>query len=323
MTGLDRNHEKADRRSGQAEPRGDRVSATRLDWLAASLSERDWVVLDSLAVWRLMTTDQLRRLHFTGLGTAGSSGRTVRAALRRLAVEVGAVRHLTRRIGGVRAGSSGYVWHLTGVGRRLLATLFAPAGMRRARLAAVAVSEPSPRTLDHSLAVSEVAVRLGEAGQAGRAGQLEVLRLEAEPDCWREHFGSVGQRLRVKPDLFIITGVAGGEFQDLWFVEVDRATETLATIRRKADAYAAYHRSGVEQARSGVFPRVLWVTPDMARAEAIQQELAGGRGRGETSGSVGPGRNEQAIGSRLHLAVPMGGLIGAVTGQDGSEPSRN
>jgi hypothetical protein len=320
MTGLNRNPEKADGRPGQPQPSDGRVSAARLDRLAAALSARDWAVLDSLAAWRLMTTDQLRRLHFMSLGTAGSSGRTVRAALRRLAVEVGAVRHLVRRIGGVRAGSSGYVWHLTGVGRRLLGTPAAPVIMRRLRLAAVAVSEPSPRTLDHTVAVSEVAVRLDEARRAER---LELLRLEAEPDCWREHLGSVGQRLRVKPDLFTITAVPGGEFQDLWFVEVDRATETLATIRRKADAYAAYHRSGVEQARSGVFPRVLWATPDMARAKAIRRELASTPDGGGTSGSAGAGRTGQAIRSRLHLAVPMGGLIAAVTGQDGSEPSRN
>jgi hypothetical protein len=50
---------------------------------------------------------------------------------------------------------------------------------------------------------------------------------------------------------------------------MDRATESLAVVRRKCRLYAAYYQSGIEQARGGVFPRVCWIVPNEARAEAF------------------------------------------------------
>jgi hypothetical protein len=62
------------------------------------------------------------------------------------------------------------------------------------------------------------------------------------------------------------------EYELRWFVEVDRASESLPTIRRKCQLYADYYQSGVEQAKSGgVFPRVCWSVPDELRAERMRQ----------------------------------------------------
>ena len=279
-----------------------RVGAVQLDALALALSERDWQVLSALASHRLMSTDQQRRLVFTGYDSGQVAERMAQLSLKRLHAQVGAIAHLERRIGGVRAGSGSFVWHLTSVGRRLLGTDFAPSGLvdrtGTDRLPKVAVVEPSLRTVRHSLAVSEVAVRLSEAGSAGK---LEVLTLEPEPLCWRNYLGVGGERLSLKPDLFAITATTGSQWQDHWFVEVDMATESLATIRRKSAAYQAYYRSGREQTERGVFPRVLWLTPDENRAEAITEALRNGHGGG------------------LHLSTPVDDLIKVVTDDDTKE----
>lgn len=40
-------------------------------------------------------------------------------------------------------------------------------------------------------------------------------------------------------------------------------------VARKCELYRRYWQSGIEQAQFGVFPRVLWVVPDQARADAL------------------------------------------------------
>jgi hypothetical protein len=52
-------------------------------------------------------------------------------------------------------------------------------------------------------------------------------------------------------------------------VEIDRDTEPTTTLARKCDTYRRYWQSGTEQARSGVFPRVLFLVPDEPRYAAL------------------------------------------------------
>jgi hypothetical protein len=63
--------------------------------------------------------------------------------------------------------------------------------------------------------------------------------------------------------------LGAGEYELRWFIEVDRATESLPVVVRKCRLYADYYQSGTEQATHGVFPRVCWVVPDEARAERV------------------------------------------------------
>jgi hypothetical protein len=107
-----------------------------------------------------------------------------------------------------------------------------------------------------------------------RRGTLELLDWQAEPDCWRQFAGLAGRQL-VRPDGFLALGV--GQYELRWFIEVDRASESLPTIVRKCQLYADYYQSGREQAEGGVFPRVCWVTPDGERAERLRQAI--GRNR--------------------------------------------
>jgi hypothetical protein len=165
---------------------------------------------------------------------------------------------LDRRIGGLRAGSAGLVLALGPVGSRVLAQT----GTRRRAY------EPSWRFVDHTLASAQLVV---DVGLAARAGSLDALRCEAEPTCWRT-FTRLGGRFTLRSDAFLALGV--GDYELRWFIEVDRATESLPVVIRKCRLYADYYQSGAEQAaHGGVFPRVCWIVPDEQRAERLRAAI--------------------------------------------------
>lgn len=222
------------------------VTTKRLAELQRSLTPRDWAVLATLARVRLATARQLERLYF-----AGVTRRRTRQVLASL-VDRRVLVRLPRVVGGVRAGSAGFVYGLDVAGQRLAAT----AGGRRHQRP-WSIGAPF---LAHSLAVTEVFVRLVEAD---RTGQIELRDFIGEPASWRSFSGPGGARMTLKPDAHLITQF--GRYEDRWFIEVDRGTEAAATLARKCDVYRRYWQTGVEQARTGVFPRVLWLVPDERR----------------------------------------------------------
>jgi len=250
------------------------LTVRRLVELEQSLSDRDRAVLATLLRVRAATSGQLERLHFTDV-----SARQARLALASL-VSRRLVTRLPRRVGGTRAGSAGYVYALDVAGLRLVR-----AGLARAQ-------RPWPLGLPflrHTLAISELYARLVEAD---RAGGLALVDFATEPHCWRSFYGPGGARGTLKPDAFVVLRLDG--FEDRWFIEVDRATESLPTIGRKCEAYRRYWQSGAEQERSGVFPRVLWVAPNDTRAEALADVC--GRQPAEAWQLFGVTTSEQVIG---------------------------
>jgi hypothetical protein len=50
-------------------------------------------------------------------------------------------------------------------------------------------------------------------------------------------------------------------------------TEGSQTIERKLRDYVAYEATGIEQDGRGVFPKALWLTPDVERADAIERSV--------------------------------------------------
>jgi len=228
--------------------------------LRERLSERDLEIIRSVAEHRFLTTRQVEALHFADHATELAGARVCRRVLARLTDERLLAR-LERRVGGVRAGSASFVYALGPFGGRLID------GHRR-RLV-----EPSTTFLTHTLAVAQAHV---EIVQAAGSGELELLSAEVEPDCWRRYLGSGGAREILKPDLYVVTG--SGDFEDCWFLEIDRGTESPLALRRKCRAYQAYWRSGREQAAHGTFPLVVWVAPDGRRARQLQQVIGGTRG---------------------------------------------
>uniref|UniRef100_A0AAU2AA38 Replication-relaxation family protein n=1 Tax=Streptomyces sp. NBC_00093 TaxID=2975649 RepID=A0AAU2AA38_9ACTN len=240
--------------------------------LIESLSERDLSILESLRIHRALTTVLIRRLHFPIGGEPREPG-SGKSHATEMAAAVATIRVLTRleshrlitrlhrRIGGVRAGSSGIVWQLGASGERLLRARHGDPARRR-------YSEPSPNFIAHTLAAADLAIHLHELA---RQGEIELLRLEAEPECWRTFLSAHGARQWLKPDLFAIT--ANGDYENHLFIEADNATEHAPVIVRKALQYQQYANSGIHQQEHGLFPAVVWVVPDSKRRAAIRAAL--------------------------------------------------
>jgi hypothetical protein len=174
---------------------------------------------------------------------------------------LGVLAPLGCRIGGVRSGSSGRCYALGLAGQRLLASGRPERQPRHPYT-------PGERYLAHTLAVAELYVVLTERE---RHGTVEIIAFDPEPDCWRPYPGPWGARLTLKPDAYLKLGAEMFAFS--WFIECDRATESLATIERKAHRHVDYHKSGSELQARGVAPRVAWIVPDKDRADAIQSVL--------------------------------------------------
>lgn len=235
-----------------------RISRRQLDTIASELTDYDQTVLRFVSEVRLSTGRQLARRLWSAKVPTDSRSRAARRVLTRLE-SFRVIDRLTQRIGGVRGGSSSIIYGIGPAGRRLLVRSGAVAGR---------LGTPGDRYVAHTLAATELVVRLHEASLAG---ELDLIERQTEPDCWRPYLGVMGARLMLKPDLFVRIGV--GALEDRWFVEVDMATESTTTIAAKAKRYLEHFRSGSEQARHGVYPRVIWTVPDRRRGLLIEEAL--------------------------------------------------
>ena len=244
------------------------MSASRLSQLDFTslrerLAERDVAATAMVGELRLLSGKQLRCLYFAadGFATAETAARSCRRVLARL-VRDRLLLRLERRIGGVRAGSDGYVYALGPVGERLLNS-----DVRRPRWHSV----PTEKYVRHTLAASQLVV---DTLLAERTGTLDVLAWQPEPRCWRRVPSPYG-RVTLRADLYLALGV--GEVECRWFVEVDRSSQSIPALLSKCRLYESYYRSGVEQAEHGLFPRVLWVTPDQRRADVLEGAITADR----------------------------------------------
>lgn len=234
-----------------------RITAQRVARVQASLTGSQRLLLEHLGTAKLLSGSQLRRL---------TDSRSVyeRRALQRdlkTLTELRVFARLARRVGGVRAGSDSYVYALDVVGQRILD----PRPRRQWRRPWT----PGVRVLDHTLAISDLYVRLVEAD---RAGQLDLLHFATEPHCWRTFAGPGGARLTLKPDAQTV--IATQDHERHYWIEVDRSTESLTWITDKAKAYSRYFDTGREQQAQGVFPLCLWIAPDQQRAAGLTDALA-------------------------------------------------
>ncbi|HVX20465.1 MAG TPA: replication-relaxation family protein [Acidimicrobiales bacterium] len=231
------------------------LNAARLDRLAATLSDREVAILETLDRVRLASGAQLGRLHFTG-----DSVRHRRRVLESLATRQ-LVHRLDRVVGGRRAGSSGFLYVLAVPGQRLLSRATGRPVRRP--------TEPGGPFIRHIMLVTELYVGLVEAERHGR---IELLDFQAEPAAWRRYPGSGGGTVVLKPDACVRVGI--GPWADAWMVEVDRGTESPLTLVRKADAIRRYAGSGLEQRRHGVFPKVLWTVPSERRKTTLVNAIS-------------------------------------------------
>jgi hypothetical protein len=232
-----------------------RLTGAAVARIAESLGERDRAILADVARVRVLTGRQVERLHFAGLAGAHRD-RTRRRVLERLTGH-GLLTPLERRIGGVRAGSAGLVFALGPAGQRLLTVQDYATGARYRQ-----PGTPTVRFMIHNLVVSELYVSLVEAS---RGGVLTLVDYRAEPACWwRDSDGGW-----VKPDAYAV--VSAGEVEDCWAVEVDQATESLPTLRRKLKVYLDLVAREERGPGDGVLPRVLVSVPDQRRLYPVHQ----------------------------------------------------
>lgn len=234
-----------------SEAKASRVSASQLARLIPNLSERDWAILRFLQRHRFATTLQLRRQFFADHATQGAAARAcVRVLDRHLHHRL--LGRLDRRVGGIKHGSSSFIWHLDVAGYRLLSE---DADQARRRF-----TPPSPQFLDHTLAITETHVTLQEATRH-TAVSIEAVQIESE--AWRSYVDRHGVAAILKPDLYV--QLTTTDYDDHWYIEIDRGTEHIPVLLTKSRAYAAYRATGRAQAEHGVFPRVVWVLPTAAR----------------------------------------------------------
>ncbi|WP_157979527.1 replication-relaxation family protein [Kribbella monticola] len=237
-----------------------RGEASRILRLQSSLGQRELAILCSLNRLRLLTTNHVVRLHFTDLSPK-TQDRRARAVLRRM-VDLSVIARLPREVGGIRAGSTTTRHVLTGLGQAVVDLCTGRQRRRRTTW------QTTPYFQEHILTASELYVRVREEV---RVRQLELVRFEGEPECWRPFTGPAGQLITLKPDAFVEVGNA--EYELVTFVEVDLGTESLPTVQRKCQVYLDYWHNGHEQQSRGVFPRVLWLVPDQHRAENLRKAI--------------------------------------------------
>jgi hypothetical protein len=234
-----------------------------LSQLSEALSERDLRILHDLEEFRLLTTRQLQRLHFAdGHATISAATRACTRVMSRLKGH-GLVATLSRRIGGVRQGSSGLTWQLAATGERYLRAARGDPKRRR-------YSEPTATFVEHTLLVSELAVLLRE--HARNEPDWAIAHLAAERRAWRAFSGPHGTAEWLRPDLHLIT--TDTDFEEHWFIEADRAREHGPQLLRKCHTYVRYMRSGRYQAEHDVFPTVLWIVPNLARIRELEALIA-------------------------------------------------
>ena len=224
------------------------------------LSERELAVVASVERYKYLSARQIEELHFFDHASPLSGARTCRRVLERLA-SGGVLRRLDRRIGGVRAGSVSFVYGVGALGQRLLHINDA---------VRVRPREPSAEFLDHTLAIAQLAVDLH---RANRGSDIELIDVVPEPACWRQFTVGLEGAQILKPDLSV--SLRAGDYEYQWFIEIDLSTHSAAAVVRKCGVYQRYWATGLEQERSGLFPKVLVVAPNDRRRSLLQRTITG------------------------------------------------
>lgn len=237
----------------------------RLDQIDDCLSARDRQVLADIDQFHFLTGHHVRLLRYRDHTTTTAGARAARRTLNRL-VALRVLGTLPRRVGGIRAGSSGLVYFVDVAGDRLLRRSDGNRPRRR-------IVEPSARFVDHTLAIADVVTTAIEASDQS---DNVIAGYQCEPAAWRRYPGLGGGTVTLKPDLYIETAPADdNDLVSAHFVEIDLGGESIPTLLRKCRAYEQYRRSGSEQAAFGSFPQVHWSLThrDPDRADRRRQQL--------------------------------------------------
>jgi hypothetical protein len=233
------------------------VHSGYVEALLPRLSARDWEILASLDRCRVLSGAQVERLHSHPL-SPHTRARTRRLVLNRL-TGWGVITPLERRIGGIRGGSSGLVFTLDVAGRRLIQLKYPEQAANDQRLRRPWT--PGRLFLQHSLSVSELYVGLAEAS---KQAAFSVDTFQTEPASWWPD----GLGGWLKPDAYIM--LTGTRRRLHYWAEVDRATESLTTIRAKLSTYLDFLNRGQLGPRD-IMPLIVITAPSIVRRDAIKE----------------------------------------------------
>ena len=237
------------------------VSKKQVHIIYQGLLERELKILKLLNEAKFLTTDMIRRQFFTGFPTELAAKRASNRMIKKLEL-AGLIVKLPRRIGGyvkeTYGGSAPSVWRLTEVGYKVLRQKHT--GLPPSRKHRI---EGKPLFLEHQLGISEVATKLRELAIRGKISQLTF---DFEPKSWR-YFRNAGEVVILKPDLY--AWLMNGGFEESYFLEIDRGTESPGRIFAKCQIYVSYFNTGIEEKRSGITPYIVWLVPDEKRCAQI------------------------------------------------------
>jgi hypothetical protein len=179
-------------------------------------------------------------------------------------VEYQLVATLERTIGGARAGSAGHVYSLGVAAQRVLPLLGGDGCIDESPGRTRAPATPGSLFLAHALDVAAIYVELRELESAG---DLTLMQFDVEGAAWWPD----GRGGVVKPDAYV--QLRAGAIVDSYWAEIDRATESLPTLRRKLSVYTDVARTG-QLGPDGVVPRVLVTVPHDRRLAAVRDLVA-------------------------------------------------
>lgn len=238
---------------------GARLTTAQLRQLAAELPDRYTAPLLHLSRARVLSGGQLDRLLQQPGTTPTTAGRARQRAMTHLC-QLGLAATLERRIGGMRAGSAGYMHVLTAAGHKLAALLTGQQPPRRIRHSRA----PGPMFIAHARDIAEIYVQLIEKS---RSGGFRVAAFITEPDSWWQESGII-----LRHNAY--TRLATPTYRDCWWLEIDRDTESTPRLREKLRDYTDHANSG-GTGPDGVPPRVLFTTPTPRRCALISDLITG------------------------------------------------
>lgn len=220
----------------------------------ALLSEREQSALVLVSRFRFLTSWHLQSLMFADADLTPMSQAVIARKTLRMLVDRGLVQRLPRPLGGSGGGSSPHAFCLADRGARLLA-------QDGPRLPKRAV----PRgtfLLRHALATADFAIALQVAATASADHRL------LDWSCDWETAEKLGGSELI-PDAFFVYQGDGVEL--LAFVEIDLGTVNSKYFAAKVGRYLDFFTSETWQGRLPVWPTILTVTPDAARARLLKR----------------------------------------------------
>ncbi len=229
-------------------------SALRVMGKEQGLTEKDLTIIYLTILLRCVSIDHIYRLLYL------PKNMTQRACQIRMQIliEKKLLSKLDRRIGGYARGSA-----ITVVSPGILTCRYINAKHHYFQ------SATGGHLITHSLTIAEIFTQILEADINKL---IKLIQIQTEPACWRDYRYFNHPANRLKPDLYVV--IKKENITHKWFIEVDCGTHSKSKIQEKAWYYEKYFLDSLEQRKTGILPRTLWITLDKGRARNILNSIS-------------------------------------------------